>query len=173
MSGRERLRRGWLRFGKVGYKPNKDGKNRLCLEKNRCREEEGFPVVKGISKRVIVVKSPDPKIFEQAIFIIREDFAGQSGVSEKDVLREARAAANSYLGGGKRTTGKLFARLRAPLYAAAGAIAAPILFASLMPRSTMRPTVAPVTYGPRDPRPTTQHPAAVAVHCAVGVRWPP
>ena len=123
MSGRERLRRGWLRFGKVGRKPNKDGKNRLCLEKNRCREEEEFPVVKGISKRVIVVKSPDPKIFEQAIFIIREDFAGQSGVSEKDVLREARAAANSYLGGGKRTTGKLFARLRAPLYAAAGAIA--------------------------------------------------
>ena len=114
MSGRERLRRGWLRFGKVGRKPNKDGKNRLCLEKNRCREEEEFPVVKGISKRVIVVKSPDPKIFEQAIFIIREDFAGQSGVSEKDVLREARAAANSYLGGGKRTTGKLFARLRAP-----------------------------------------------------------
>ena len=99
MSGRERLRRGWLRFGKVGRKPNKDGKNRLCLEKNRCREEEEFPVVKGISKRVIVVKSPDPKIFEQAIFIIREDFAGQSGVSEKDVLREARAAANSYLGG--------------------------------------------------------------------------
>ena len=118
MSGRERLRRGWLRFGKVGRKPNKDGKNRLCLEKNRCREEEEFPVVKGISKRVIVVKSPDPKIFEQAIFIIREDFAGQSGVSEKDVLREARAAANSYLSGGKRTTGKLFARLRAPLYAA-------------------------------------------------------
>ena len=90
MSGRERLRRGWLRFGKVGRKPNKDGKNRLCLEKNRCREEEEFPVVKGISKRVIVVKSPDPKIFEQAIFIIREDFAGQSGVSEKDVLRSAR-----------------------------------------------------------------------------------
>ena len=80
MSGRERLRRGWLRFEKVGRKPNKDGKNRLCLEKNRCREEEEFPVVKGISKRVIVVKSPDPKIFEQAIFIIREDFAGQSGV---------------------------------------------------------------------------------------------
>ena len=93
MSGRERLRHGWLRFGKVRRKPNKDGKNRLCLEKNRCREEEEFPVVKGISKRVIVVKSPDPKVFEQAIFIIREDFAGQSGISEKDVLRQARAAA--------------------------------------------------------------------------------
>ena len=93
MSGRERLRHGWLRFGKVRRKPNKDGKNRLCLEKNRCREEEEFPVVKGISKRVIVVKSPDPKVFEQAIFIIREDFAGQSGISETDVLRKAISAA--------------------------------------------------------------------------------
>ena len=93
MSGRERLRRGWLRFGKVGRKPNKDGKNRLCLEKNRCREEEEFPVVKGISKRVIVVKSPDPKIFEQAIFIIREDFAGQSGVSDRQALCPAACAA--------------------------------------------------------------------------------
>ncbi len=107
MSGRERLRHGWLRFGKVRRKPNKDGKNRLCLEKNRCREEEEFPVVKGISKRVIVVKSPDPKVFEQAIFIIREDFAGQSGISEKDVLRQARAAAEGYLGGGKSTGGSL------------------------------------------------------------------
>ena len=172
MSGRERLRRGWLRFGKVGRKPNKDGKNRLCLEKNRCREEEEFPVVKGISKRVIVVKSPDPKIFEQAIFIIREDFAGQSGESEKDVLREARAAANSYLGGGKRTTGKLFARLRAPLYAAAGAIAAPMLFMSLIAKSTMRPKVTCVArqIGRRADVSSSAAPAPVTVHCDVGGR---
>ena len=52
-------------------------------------------------------------------------------MSEKDVLREARAAANSYLGGGKRTNGKLFARLRAPLYAAAGAIAGVIAWFAL------------------------------------------
>ena len=131
MSGRERLRHGWLRFGKVRRKPNKDGKNRLCLEKNRCREEEEFPVVKGISKRVIVVKSPDPKVFEQAIFIIREDFAGQSGISEKGVLRQARAAAEGYLGGGKSAGGRLFARLRAPLYAAAGAIAGVVAWFAL------------------------------------------
>lgn len=131
MSGRERLRRGWLRFGKVGRKPNKDGKNRLCLEKNRCREEEEFPVVKGISKRVIVVKSPDPKIFEQAIFIIREDFAGQSGVSEKDVLREARAAANSYLGGGKRTTGQALCPAACAALCRGGAIAGVIAWFAL------------------------------------------
>ena len=131
MSGRERLRHGWLRFGTVRRTPKKDGKHRLCLEQNRCREEEEFPVVKGISKRVIVVKSPDPKVFEQAIFIIREDFAGQSGISEKDVLRQARAAAEGYLGGGKSAGGRLFARLRAPLYAAAGAIAGVVAWFAL------------------------------------------
>ena len=30
-------------------------------------------MVKGISRQVIVVRSPDPKLFEQAIFILRED----------------------------------------------------------------------------------------------------
>ena len=30
-------------------------------------------MVKGISRRVIVVDSPDPQIFEQAIFILRTD----------------------------------------------------------------------------------------------------
>lgn len=131
MSAKERLRRGWLFFGKVRRKGNKEPEKRLCLEKNRCREEEEFPVVKGISKRVIVVKSPDPKIFEQAIFIIREDYAGQTGVSEKDVLRQARAAANSYLHGGRRMGKSIVSRLRAPLYAAAGAIAGVIAWFAL------------------------------------------
>ena len=31
-------------------------------------------MIKGVSRRVVVVKSPDPRIFEQAIFIVREDF---------------------------------------------------------------------------------------------------
>ena len=30
-------------------------------------------MVKGVTRQVIVVKSPDPKLFEQAIFIMRED----------------------------------------------------------------------------------------------------
>ena len=36
-------------------------------------------MVKGISRRVIVVDSPDPRIFEQAIFILRNDMASGSG----------------------------------------------------------------------------------------------
>ena len=36
-------------------------------------------MVKGLSRRVIVVDSPDPHIFEQAIFIVRNDAAVGSG----------------------------------------------------------------------------------------------
>ena len=40
-------------------------------------------MVKGISKQVIVVQSPDPQLFEQAIFILREDAMKHGGVSEE------------------------------------------------------------------------------------------
>jgi hypothetical protein len=43
-------------------------------------------MVKGISRQVIVVQSPDPKLFEQAIFILRE---GQRGISDDMLLKEA------------------------------------------------------------------------------------
>ena len=34
-------------------------------------------MVKGISRRVVVVDSPDRRFFEQAIFIVRNDAAGE------------------------------------------------------------------------------------------------
>lgn len=110
---------------------NNPPQKRASLEKKTNDEEGGGLVVKGISKRVIVVKSPDPRIFEQAIFIIREDFAGQSGLSEKDILLEAKRAANGYLQvTGKSRTG-LFHRLRGPMYAAAGAAATAIAWLTI------------------------------------------
>ena len=30
-------------------------------------------MVKGVTRQVVVVKSPDPKLFEQAIFLLREE----------------------------------------------------------------------------------------------------
>ena len=39
-------------------------------------------MVKGISRRVIVVKSPDPRLFEEAIFIVKEEAFQRGGVSE-------------------------------------------------------------------------------------------
>lgn len=54
-------------------------------------------MVKGISRQVIVVQSPDPKLFEQAIFILREDALGKEGVSDRTILRQARQAAGSFV----------------------------------------------------------------------------
>lgn len=46
-------------------------------------------MVKGVSKQVIVVHSPDPKLFEQAIFILKED---AKGVTDEQLLKEANRA---------------------------------------------------------------------------------
>ena len=55
-------------------------------------------MVKGISRRVVVVESPDPRIFEQAIFIVRDTGIG-SGVSSQEIVEEARRVAKSYAQG--------------------------------------------------------------------------
>ena len=49
-------------------------------------------MVKGISRRVILVKSPDPRLFEEAIFIVRED-ALNRGVDADQGMGAAAATA--------------------------------------------------------------------------------
>ncbi len=75
-------------------------------------------MVKGISRRVVVVESPDQRFFEQAIFIVRNE-AGSEGVSARELVEEAKRVARNYAGGKQ----KRFARAwRGPvLYALAGA----------------------------------------------------
>lgn len=46
-------------------------------------------MVKGISRRVVVIDSPDQRYFEQAIFLVRNDAAGQ-GVTAQELVEEAR-----------------------------------------------------------------------------------
>lgn len=48
-------------------------------------------MVKGISRQVIVVQSPDPKLFEQAIFILKDEVVAQ-GVTDEMLLKEAQMA---------------------------------------------------------------------------------
>ena len=43
-------------------------------------------MVKGISRQMILVQSPDPKLFEQAIFILKEDAAE---ITDEQLLKEA------------------------------------------------------------------------------------
>ena len=73
--------------------------NRLNWEQIEARpRQEGNNVVKGTSKRVVVVKSPDSRVFEQAIFIVREDFLSHHREGDrKDILREAQDVANRYI----------------------------------------------------------------------------
>ena len=47
-------------------------------------------MVKGISRQVIVVHAPEPKLFEQAIFILKEDAIGQEGVTDEALMKEAK-----------------------------------------------------------------------------------
>lgn len=53
-------------------------------------------MVKGISRRVIVVDSPDPRVFDQAIFILRNDVLGEEGVSSRQLVDQAVRVAKSY-----------------------------------------------------------------------------
>ena len=44
-------------------------------------------MVKGISRQVIVVNAPDPKLFEQAIFLLKDNLG--DGVTNEALLKEA------------------------------------------------------------------------------------
>lgn len=44
-------------------------------------------MVKGVSRQVLVVQSPEPKLFEQAIFILNDH---SPAVTEEALLKEAR-----------------------------------------------------------------------------------
>ena len=46
-------------------------------------------MVKGISRQVIVVHPQEAKLFDQAIFILREDALGHDGITEETLLKEA------------------------------------------------------------------------------------
>lgn len=49
-------------------------------------------MVKGVSKKIVLVPSPDKSIFEQAIFIVSDDIK-----NEKDVYDKAVEVACGYL----------------------------------------------------------------------------
>lgn len=52
-------------------------------------------MVRGTSRRVIVVDSPDTELFEQAIFIVRSDVSSRSGVTAQRLVDEACRVARS------------------------------------------------------------------------------
>ena len=69
-------------------------------------------MVKGISRQVIVVHAPEPKLFEQAIFILKD---GHPAVSDEMLMKEA----NQIMGA---TSGKRKLWRYGPAWACAGAL---------------------------------------------------
>ena len=82
-------------------------------------------LVKGITRRVIVVKAPDPRYFEEAIFIVKED-VNVSGLDAAAVLKEAETVAARFVKSGGRKG--LLKRIPPPIYALVGAGVSALLF---------------------------------------------
>ena len=74
-------------------------------------------MVKGISRQVIVVQAPDPKLFEQAIFILKDDMG--EGITDEALLKEAQQA----IQGTDKGSRKRHIWLYGAFWAAAGAFA--------------------------------------------------
>ena len=75
-------------------------------------------MIKGMSRRVIMVQSPDPELFENAIFILRNE-AFAKGTEPEDILKQAQQIADEYV----RTNLEKKKRKLSPLiYTLAGAL---------------------------------------------------
>ena len=79
-------------------------------------------VVKGTSRRVIVVDSPDTELFEQAIFIVRNDILSERGVTAQMLVDEACRVAKSCSRASPARGRGLLRRLSPLLYGALGAL---------------------------------------------------
>jgi hypothetical protein len=58
-------------------------------------------MVKGLSRRVVMVRYPEAGVFEQALFVVRDDASVSRGVSADEVLAEACRIARRQTGGTK------------------------------------------------------------------------
>lgn len=70
-------------------------------------------MVKGVSRQVIVVHSPDPKLFDQAIFILKDEAVGK-GITDEALLKEAQQAIHT-------PEKKRYLRYYGPVWACGGA----------------------------------------------------
>ena len=72
-------------------------------------------MVKGVSRQVIVVHAPGEELFDQAIFILKNEAVGK-GITDEMLLKQAQKAINS---GGDRKKRKFW--LYGPVWVCGGA----------------------------------------------------
>ena len=73
-------------------------------------------MVKGISRQVIVVQSPGPELFEQAIFILKDKAVGE-GITDELLMKQAQQVIR-----GGRPDKKRHFYLYGAVWAGAGAV---------------------------------------------------
>lgn len=84
-------------------------------------------MVKGISRRVIVVRAENSAVFEEAFFVVRDTAA-----PTRDALREACAVAERYLSGRGRKLRRRFTGAHLALCTAAGGALASAVWAAAL-----------------------------------------
>ena len=67
----------------------------LGADWKHAHNREAALMVKGTNRHVVVVRSPDPQVFEEAIFVLKDEYI--KGRSAEQVMEEAREAAADYL----------------------------------------------------------------------------
>ena len=86
-------------------------------------------MVKGIARKVILVRPPDTELFEQAIFILRDKAAEDGGITGEQILQQAKQAADAYLRTRSRTGRARGTGIKPAAYALLGALSASVLWA--------------------------------------------
>ena len=82
-------------------------------------------MVKGTARRVIVVKPPNKKLFEEALFFLRHDSA--VGITDDEIIAEAQSVAKSFMR--ESTATQRSRRLGVPILLALGALGASSVWA--------------------------------------------
>ena len=76
-------------------------------------------MVKGVCRRVIVIKSPQLHLFDEAIFIVKEEALRAGGVTGEELIKQAQQVADNYVRFHLKKS--LITKLPAPAFAAFGA----------------------------------------------------
>lgn len=92
------------------------------LDWKHGHNREAALMVKGTNRHVIVVRSPDPQVFEEAIFVLRDEYV--QGRSAEQVMEEARKAAADYLRKNGAPQGRSGRRVWGAVLGIAGALTA-------------------------------------------------
>ena len=76
-------------------------------------------MVKGVSRRVIVIKSPNLHLFDEAIFIVKEDALREGGATGDEIIKQAQEVADQYVR--QHLNRRWLSKIPAPAFAAFGA----------------------------------------------------